>query len=65
MDDEAELTEFLVVGDQAVGTVEGILMRLAVGLKGGLHFGAAEGGRIRVLRSGRHSAVPYDFQLST
>ena len=57
MDDQAKLVEGLIIGDEAIGAVKGIVMGVAIHLERSLHGLAAEAFRIRVLSSGHMRVI--------
>lgn len=65
MNDQPKLVVRLIIGDEAVRTLERIVMGLTLNLQRRLHRFAAERGRIGVLGLRTHSAASLDFQLST
>ena len=65
MNDEGELVQSLMIGDQAVRAVERVVMRFAGHLQRGLQGLAAERGGIRVLGADGQRSPALDFQLST
>lgn len=63
MDDQAELVEPFIIGDQAVRALEGIVMGLAMHFEGRLHRFAAERGRVGMLGA-RHQETSMTEQAS-
>ena len=57
MNDQRELVEVFIVSDETIGTLERIVMRIAIHFERGLHGLAAQTFRIGVLRARHYYAA--------